>query len=419
MSGLPFRFLLLVAAAAMTGVTAFTVTPGSMPPTPENASPEFERATGASDVESLKVDFVPWRGPIENVTLRDRQERSEATRVVPPEVKTATIAFGGDILIHASIRRVSAIGADTFDFRPLFAGIRPTVAGADLALCHLEVPLTSVNTDLSTYPLFNAPHEVADGIAYAGFDGCSTASNHSIDQGPDGLIDTLDILDSAGVGHAGTARSPEEAATATIYQVGELKVAHIAATYWLNGLGTPEGKEWMAQLIDLDAILDMAGQARWNGADLVVVSIHCCTEYRTEPTAEQVEIFENLSRSPWVDLVVGHHSHVVGPIDKIDGEFVAYGLGNLLSGQRQFVNTMDGALAIATAQWSDGKWRIAKLEVVPTTINRNTMAIEPAPDGSTSFARTMAALNAYGADVGVYQPAGSAWLGEVGGPTAR
>lgn len=405
MSGLTFRYLLLLAAAAMTSVTAFTVTPGSAPKNPEYSSPEVGQALFAP--EKAKEISIPSRGPIENLTLLDRYQRMEATKVVPPEVKMATIALGGDILIHASIRRVSATGVDTFDFRPLFAGIRPIVAGADLALCHLEVPLTSTNTDLSTYPRFNAPHEVAGAIAYAGFDGCSTASNHSIDQGPDGLIDTLDIFDAAGVGHAGTARNPDEAATATIYQVGELRIAHIAATYWLNGLSTPEGKDWMAQRIDLDAILKIAGQARWDGADLVIVSIHCCTEYRSEPTAEQIAIFERLSRSPWVDLVVGHHSHVVGPIDKIDGEYVAYGLGNLLSGQRQFVGTMDGVLLMARAEWSDGKWRIADLEVVPTAVNRNTLAVEPAAEGSPSFDRTMDALASYGADVTVYEPISS------------
>lgn len=406
MNGLPLRYLMLIAAVAMTGMTAYTVDPRSSRSVSEVVSPEIRTGTalGPSYGNSLVYGFVPRTTGLENAPLAGRLERAEATRIVPPDNKTATLAFGGDILIHASIRRISATGGDSFDFRPIFGKMRPLLSGADMSICHLEVPLTSSNSDLSTYPRFNAPHEVAEGIAYGGFDGCSTASNHSIDKGPAGLIDTLDILDAAGLAHAGTARTPEEAASATIYDLGDLQVAHIAATYWLNGLSTPPDQEWMAQRIDVAAILEMARQARWAGADLVVVSIHCCTEYRSEPTLEQVELFQELIGSPWVDLVIGHHSHVVGPVEKIDGEYVAYGLGNLLSGQRQFVGTMDGVVAIATARWDDGAWGIADLDVVPTLVNRNSFVIEPAPVDSASFQRTMEAINSYGADVGVYEP---------------
>jgi Bacterial capsule synthesis protein PGA_cap len=399
MSGLLFRYIVLAAAVAMTGVTAFTVVPATdvsaaVSPSPQLALPR----SIASPVVTPKVPFVPGAA-VENIHLADRREWAAATAISEPDVKRATLMFGGDVLIHNGVRNRASIGGTEFDFRPMFAGIKPIVSAADLAICHLEVPLTSSNTNLSSYPKFNAPHELADAIADAGFDGCSTASNHSVDRGEEGLVDTLNILDAAGLKHAGTARTPEEAGSATMYDLGNLKVAHISGTYWLNGLRTPVDKEWMAQRLDVKQLLELAGRARWAGADLVVVSVHCCTEYRANPTAAQVELFEELIKSPWVDLVVGHHSHVVGPVDKIGDELVIYGMGNLLSGQLHTVPTSEAFLAVATAEWSEGRWKVTDVDAVPTFVERGTYRVTTADADSGSFQRTMNALSSFGIEV--------------------
>ncbi|HEY5891550.1 MAG TPA: CapA family protein [Acidimicrobiia bacterium] len=403
MSGLLYRYTVLLAAVAMTGVTAFTVTPVR---STTAQSPLRDASLTAASITSPfgapRPSFVPGVG-LQNLHLLDRREFSMATRVIEPDVKVATMMFGGDILVHNGVRRSASTGATGFDFTALFRAIKPIVSSADLAICHLEVPLTSTNSELSSYPRFNAPHELAEGIADAGFDGCSTASNHSADKGEKGLVDTLDVLDAAGLKHAGTARSPEEASSATIYDLGNLTVAHIAGTYWLNGLSTPPGKDWMAQRLDVRAMLEMAGQARWAGADLVVVSVHCCTEYRANPTEAQVAIFDELSKSPWVDLVVGHHSHVVGPVGMIGDEYVVYGLGNLLSGQLHTVATSEGFLAVATAQWADGSWRFVDMEAVPTVVDRGNYHVLPAGRDGGSFSRTMTMLSSFGVEVGAYQ----------------
>jgi len=93
----------------------------------------------------------------------------------------------------------------------MLAPVKPLLAAADLAICHLETPLSADDTNISGYPVFNTPHELADAIKEAGYKGCSTASNHAIDAGADGVTATLDALDEAGIAHAGTARTREEA----------------------------------------------------------------------------------------------------------------------------------------------------------------------------------------------------------------
>ena len=207
------------------------------------------------------------------------------------------------------------------------------IEGADFAICHLEVPLSPDNSRISSFPRFSGPRELADGLAHAGFDACSTASNHTIDQGIDGALATRRILEEAGLAQSGIRASVLEVWSDPVYDVRGVDVAHISATYWYNGLRPPRGMEWISSEIDVDDILVRARRAKWYGADLVVVSMHCCVEYRTMPTARQLEDSHRLIESPYVDLVVTHHAHVVSPVERVGDKYVLHGLGNFLSGQ--------------------------------------------------------------------------------------
>jgi hypothetical protein len=101
----------------------------------------------------------------------------------------------GDVLPHGPVlQQVRTYGRRVgrpYDFRPMFADLRPLVAGADLAVCHLEVPLSPSGQHISSWPAFNAPPQLAKALRWAGYDACSTASNHSMDQGPQGVAGTL------------------------------------------------------------------------------------------------------------------------------------------------------------------------------------------------------------------------------------
>jgi hypothetical protein len=133
--------------------------------------------------------------------------RAEPSRRVatprPPPPTGFTLVASGDVLAHGSVvARASAYGARSgrrFDFRPMFAAIRPLVSAADLAVCHLETPLSPSGRRLSGYPRFNAPPQLAAAIHHAGYDACSVASNHAMDQGVVGVAGTLAVLDRAGL----------------------------------------------------------------------------------------------------------------------------------------------------------------------------------------------------------------------------
>ncbi|WP_369371952.1 CapA family protein [Promicromonospora sp. Populi] len=259
----------------------------------------------------------------------------------PPQDIELTLVAAGDVLPHVSVTE-SATGPSGIDYSPLLAGIDPWVDGADLALCHLEVPIAPPGTEPTGYPMFRAPAELVRDLGEQGWDGCSTASNHSVDAGYDGLAATLGALDEAKMGHVGTARDEQESLGAQYYELHRsdrtITIAHLSATYGLNGLTAPRG-DWSVDLIDAQRIVQQAKAARAAGADLVVVSLHDGVEYVTEPTEHQQETAHALAQSGQVDLVIGHHAHVPQKLVRLsggpgnDGMWTAYGLGNLLSNQ--------------------------------------------------------------------------------------
>src|SRR5690606_24642239 len=202
----------------------------------------------------------------------------------------------GDVLPHTSVidRARFDAGGTGHDFRPMLAGIRSVVAGADLALCHMET-VYGENGDYSGYPAFKSPPEIARGLAATGYDGCSTASNHTLDDGVDGIRRTLDALDRAGVRHAGSARSEGEAGTATVLRAGAARVAHLAYTTDTNGLPLPPDQPWAVALLDRERIIADARAARRAGADVVVVSVHWGTEWQEAPDQRQTELARALT----------------------------------------------------------------------------------------------------------------------------
>lgn len=282
------------------------------------------------------------------------------------------MAVTGDLLPHQPVLSAAQRGDGSYDFEPLLRGIRGPIGRADLALCHLEVPLSRDNRRLSTYPVFNAPHELATAIAAVGYDGCSVASNHAFDQGEAGVRSTLDVLAHAGLGHTGMARTERESRRIQRYDVDGVDIAHLSYTYGLNGFELPPDRPWLVDLIDARRILRDARRARRNGADVVLVSLHWGTEYVAQPTSEQVRLARRLLKGPHIDALIGHHAHVVQPVDRVAGKVVVYGLGNLLSNQSAAccaAATQDGVVVELTLRGADdGSFDVSAVRYWPTMV---------------------------------------------------
>jgi poly-gamma-glutamate capsule biosynthesis protein CapA/YwtB (metallophosphatase superfamily) len=263
---------------------------------------------------------------------------AETPTVTPtPEPRTFTLVATGDVLLHERLwHQAEQDASDTvMDFAPQLANVAPVVSGADLAICHLETPLAPADGPFTGYPTFSGPPQVVPALVAAGYDACTTASNHTFDKGADGVTRTLDALDAAGLAHAGSARTPQEADATTILDVtteqGPVRLALLSYTYGFNGIPYPDGETWRADEIDEATILADAATARTRGAEVVVVALHWGTEYDQEPNEQQRDLAPRLIASPDVDLLLGHHAHVVQPVENVGGEWVVYGMGNLMA----------------------------------------------------------------------------------------
>ena len=311
------------------------------------------------------------------------------TTTTPP--RTATLAFTGDTLAHRSVveqaqtyaSRAAAPEGAQYDFAPMFELVEPYLSAADIAICHLETPLSPDNTRLSGFPTFNVPREMADGLATAGYDGCTFASNHSLDQWPEGVADSLEILDNAGLQHSGAARSEAEFLAPTIYDANGIQVASLSYSYGFNGFREPEETPWLVNEINLDEIAAEAQAAREAGADYVVLSVHWGSEYVYDPDQFQTANAEQFAALDGIDIVIGHHAHVVQPVATVDGLPVVFGLGNFLSNQSANCcvdGSQDGMIMnVHLNELANGSFETT-LSYVPTRVDRTDFTIVPVND---------------------------------------
>lgn len=289
--------------------------------------------------------------------------------------RTVSVLGAGDILVHPELwDQARRDGGGELDFGPMLAPVRETVSSADLALCHLETALAPPGGPYIGFPKFSVPQEVVKGIKGVGYDGCSTASNHTIDQGYDGVKRTLDALDKSNLGHTGSYRTKRDSRIAKIYQAKGVKIGHLSYTKSFNGLRPPADKEWVAKLIDAKVIRRDAAAARDAGAEIVVVSLHWGTEYEHEPDVDQQTWARQIAAIDDVDVVFGHHAHVVQPVERIGDTWIVYGMGNQIARHAEPVNAnRDGAMTRVTfgPAGETKRWKVVAIEAIPTFVDLN------------------------------------------------
>jgi poly-gamma-glutamate capsule biosynthesis protein CapA/YwtB (metallophosphatase superfamily) len=324
-----------------------------------------DRASPASTTTPTNVDTATPTSTPSDPTATDE----------PFAPKQITVIMTGDVLLHSGLWETAQIdaqrtGRGAMDFRPLLADMKPVISGADLAICHMETPLAPKGGPYESYPIFAAPPAIVPALKWAGYDACTTASNHSVDQGWDGIFRTLHDFHRHGLETAGTAETKADSKKALMMDVDGVTVALISATYGTNGLPIPSEEPWSVPLIDPAKIERMAARAKADGADLVMVGLHWGLEYYHPPTQDQIDVAEGLTSSPDIDFIYGEHAHVVQPYDRVQGTWVVYGLGNQVAQQDTAVEGVyDGNTCRVTfKEKRDGSYKVDRLEYIPTMI---------------------------------------------------
>jgi len=316
---------------------------------------------------------------------------------LPEENVRVTIAFIGDVIPHerlvdsARVARTrpgdgenprGGTAAAAYDFTPILRHVAPYLRAADYAVANLETPLAGPESGYTGFPLFNAPLELALALRQAGIDLCTTANNHCLDRGWSGLVATIDRLAQAGLAHVGTNRSLTESQTPLVVDLKGVHVGFLAYTETLNGHSPPrERGTYAVNRLDVDRVASDAALARLLGAEIVVALVHWGDEYQRQPHARQIAVTRALLESEavlsrGVDVIIGHHSHVVQPIARVGGlaggpgKYVAYSLGNFLSNQ-PWRYSDSGLIAYLHLEKSGFRARVTGLSYLPVYVQRD------------------------------------------------
>jgi poly-gamma-glutamate capsule biosynthesis protein CapA/YwtB (metallophosphatase superfamily) len=240
-----------------------------------------------------------------------------------------TVAATGDVLTHPSVLESARVpgSPERYDFEPLLRRVEPRIRAADLALCHQELVLGPGSPQ--PFPRYLAPPSLARATGALGWDACSVASNHSVDQGTEGIASTIAALRAAGLGHTGTYLSRAASRRTLMLRVRGFRIAVLSYTDTTNGVPIP--RSFQVNLSERHAILADARRARRRGADAVIVNLHATGNF--DPlTPQQRSLARGLAASPAVTAIIGQGPHAVRPIRFSHGKPLIFSEGDLVEG---------------------------------------------------------------------------------------
>ena len=262
--------------------------------------------------------------------------------------------FMGDFMQHSPQIKAAKDSVGNYDYGHYFDYTNSLIQGVDFAIANLEVTLAGKPYD--GYPRFSSPDEYAVAIKNAGFDVLTTANNHSNDCGSDGLVRTINVLDSLKFMHLGTYKDSIERINnyPLIIEKKGIKVALLNYTYGTNGLDTKHPN--IVNMIDEEIILQDIQIARDSNIDKIIVITHWGGEYRSFPDEYQKKWGEWLL-SNGADIVIGGHPHWVQPAeyrkDSLNNEkIIIWSLGNIVSNQRSSIMKMEHTDGGSSLQFS-------------------------------------------------------------------
>ena len=277
-------------------------------------------------------------------TQQTRPTQTEATQETSASRKQNTktvihLRAAGDLNITNSVVE-AGLAATGYDFTRAFMDVAPVLAGADLTVMNLEGGICG---DPYGSARASAPREILQGLRSAGVDLVQTANSYSIFNGLIGMSSTLRALEEAGlqgVGAFATDSDYRKSGGYTIVETQGVKVAFVAFTKGLGGMGMPAGSENLVNLlyedydstyrtIAKDSINKTLDRVNAQKPDIVVALLHWGSEYNNVISDSQKNIVSLLQKKG-VDVILGTHSHLVQQVeyDPLTGNFVAYSLGD-------------------------------------------------------------------------------------------
>ncbi|ANE48314.1 hypothetical protein SY83_20770 [Paenibacillus swuensis] len=315
---------------------------------PEDASPSTERTTTAANNQEASEQTKPVAQDVpdqvkrpENLPDAEHQEPEKSNpsgpEVAEPDSSKAPnpsssdqalihMNFVGDILLAGTVEdRMMKEGWNT-----PYIFVKDVLSKADITVGNLETPVTKHNEPQKKSYVFKSSPDALPALKDAGFDVLSLANNHILDQGRQGLLDTMEAADEAGFERIGAGKNVDEAYKPVMMTKQGVKVAFVGLSRvvpegsWKAGPSTPG----VAETYDTTRPLKEIRKADQT-ADLVVVVVHWGKERQEQPADHQQEL-AHAYIDAGADLVIGAHPHVLQGFEQYKGKWIAYSLGNFI-----------------------------------------------------------------------------------------
>ncbi|MBR5658830.1 MAG: CapA family protein [Lachnospiraceae bacterium] len=316
-------------------------------------SSDVEDTTQAPTSETSTDRSEPSAGPSEEIISSDADETTGATdpadvteAPTEPKEEYITILAVGDNLYHKSLSQSGIKEDGTYDYTPVYRAMRYLISAADIAVINQETPMAGESYGIQTYPKFNVPQQISDAMVWAGFDVVSFATNHMLDMGRQGLIDTAQYWKDKhpDVLVTGIALSQEERDTVPYVECKGKKIAFLNYTYGVNS-GNLGRQPYLLNFFDEATVRADIARAK-ETCDYVIVLPHWGVEGRMEPTEDQYNMALILADAG-ADVVIGTHPHVIQKVQWVTGAsghntLVFYSLGNFISLQDTAAKMLGG-----------------------------------------------------------------------------
>lgn len=312
-----------------------------------SASQDEEEVTATASEEVYRdspVDEIAETEPVADLSVSgdDTEENAEENveaniEEVEEEVPgSVTLTFGGDICFHDPFANMGSLVQRGGSIESCISGdLLSEMRRSDICMVNNEFPYSDRGTPIpeKTFTFRSKPENV-NLLHEMGVDVVSLANNHAYDHGEVALLDTFDILETAGVKYVGAGRNLEEASRAVYYEMNGVRIAILAATQ-IERLDTPDTKgatENGAGVLrcftesELNHFLQVVSETR-KTCDILIVFIHWGTE-NTDILDWAQPYQADLISKAGADMIVGAHPHCLQGLDSVNGVPVIYSLGN-------------------------------------------------------------------------------------------
>lgn len=297
-------------------------------------------------------------------------------------MEKAKLTFSGDIMLDNETMYLYKKESEKYDFNIMFTDIKNFLEQSDYVVGNLETPITMNNDEIKCQQYrFTSPIEFAEAVKNAGFNLVTTANNHCLDNGIDGIKKTIDSLNKIKLENTGVSYGEEEL---KLHNINGIKLAILSYTYGTNAfsnnvylnnsdkntkvnlfqeqelsncwirklylssniivriikkiftiLGLFQLKKFVYERNEPSKkhkkeIINKIKKYKEAGADCIIMCMHEGGQYNKEPIKRTKKTVEFLLKNG-VDLIIGNHEHVIHPIKYKENKLISFSLGNFIS----------------------------------------------------------------------------------------